>query len=200
MSDRVIELPPPDETGGLSLAATIRQRRSVRDFEERILTWAEIGQLAWAGQGITREARRLRSTPSAGALYPIELDVITRNGVFRYQVTAHALLQRAIGDVRTQLARAAYGQDWLAGAPCVFCVAAATARTARKYGARAERYVQLEAGHVAQNLLLMAVSSGFAGTPVGAFEDNAVARILDLGEGETPLYLLPVGLPSMSSA
>jgi SagB-type dehydrogenase family enzyme len=81
----------------------------------------------------------------------------------------------------------------------VFCIAAVTARTARKYGARAERYAQLEAGHVAQNLLLMAVGLGFGGTPVGAFDDDAVARTLNLGNGETPLYLLPIGLPSGSS-
>jgi SagB-type dehydrogenase family enzyme len=199
MSDRVIELPPPERTGGLSLAAAIERRRSTREFEERILTWNEIGQLAWAGQGLTHSAAGLRAAPSAGALYPIELDVITRIGVFRYQASAHTLLQRARGDVRAQLARAAYGQEWLAGAPCVFCVATVTARTARKYGARAERYVQLEAGHVAQNLLLMAVSLGFAGTPVGAFDDSAVARTLGLGTGETPLYLVPVGLASMST-
>jgi SagB-type dehydrogenase family enzyme len=199
MSDRAIELPRPDQDGGPSLIRAIRQRRSIRDFEERILTWSEIGQLAWAGQGLTNKAEGLRAAPSAGALYPIELDVITRGGVFRYQAMTHTVLQRATADVRAPLARAAYGQSWLANAPCVFCIAAVTARTARKYGARAERYAQLEAGHVAQNLLLMAVGLGFGGTPVGAFDDDAVARTLNLGNGETPLYLLPIGLPSGSS-
>jgi SagB-type dehydrogenase family enzyme len=195
----MIELPPPDRESGLSLTRAINQRRSVREFEERILTWSEIGQLAWAGQGLTQRAAGLRAAPSAGALYPIELDIITRGGVFRYQAAAHTVLQRATGDVRAPLARAAYGQSWLANAPCVFCIAAVAARTARKYGARAERFVQLEAGHVAQNLLLMAVGLGFAGTPVGAFDDDAVARMLDLGKGETPLYLVPIGLPSSSA-
>jgi SagB-type dehydrogenase family enzyme len=195
----MIELPPPDELGGISLARAIGRRRSVREYAERNLTWSDIGQLVWAAQGVTNNAVGLRTAPSAGALYPLELDVVTPDGVFRYQPTTHTLQQRTTGDVRADLASAAYEQSWLANAACVFSVVAVTERTARKYGTRAERYVQLEAGHVAQNVLLMAASLGLGGTPVGAFNDNAVARTLGLGKGETPLYLVPVGLPSTRS-
>ena len=198
-STRMIELPPPDELDGISLVRAIRERRSVRDFSERTLTWSDIGQLVWAAQGVTDDAMGLRATPSAGALYPLELDVVTPSGVFRYQPSTRTLRQRTTGDVRAALARAAYEQSWLANASCVFSVAAVMERTARKYGARAERYVQLEAGHVAQNVLLMAAGLGLGGTPVGAFNDNAVARTLGLDQGETPLYLVPVGLPSARS-
>jgi SagB-type dehydrogenase family enzyme len=195
-STRMIELPPPNAHGGISLARAIRQRRSVRNFAERTLTWGDIGQLVWAAQGVTNDAAGLRTAPSAGALYPLELDVVTPHGVFRYQPTTHTLRQRITGDVRAELAHAAYEQRWLTETSCVFSVVAIVERTARKYGARAERYVQLEAGHVAQNILLMAVGLGLSGTPVGAFNDNAVARTLGLDKGETPLYLVPVGLPS----
>ena len=195
----IIELPPPNELGGISLARAIRQRRSVRNFGEHTLTWNDIGQLVWAAQGVTDDAMGLRATPSAGALYPLELDVVTPHGVFRYQPTTHTLRQRMTGDVRAELARAAYEQRWLTDTSCVFSVVAVIERTARKYGARAERYVQLEAGHVAQNILLMAVGLGLSGTPVGAFNDNAVARTLGLDKGEAPLYLVPVGLPSARS-
>lgn len=195
-STRMIELPRPDERGGISLARAIRQRRSVRDYGERNLTWSEIGQLFWAAQGVTNDAAGLRTAPSAGGLYPLELDAVTSDGVFRYQPTTHTLQRRITVDIRADLARAAYEQSWLANAPSVFAVVAVTKRTARKYGTRAERYVQLEAGHAAQNILLMAASLGLGGTPVGAFNGNAVARTLGLGKGETPLYLVPVGLPS----
>jgi len=94
------------------------------------------------------------------------------------------------------LARAIRQRRWLANASCVFSITAVTERTARRYGTRAERYVQLEAGHVTQNVLLMAAGLGLGGTPVGAFNDDAVARTLGLDTGEIPLYLVPVGLPS----
>ena len=82
----------------------------------------------------------------------------------------------------------------MSGAPAVFIITAVYARTAGKYGnERAPRYVQMEAGHAAQNALLEAVALGLGAVPVGAFEDARVRTVLDLPEGEEPLYLIPVG-------
>jgi SagB-type dehydrogenase family enzyme len=76
----------------------------------------------------------------------------------------------------------------------VIAISAVTARTAGRYGAdRAVRYVALEVGHAAQNVLLEAVSLGLAAVPIGAFDDDQVARVLGLGISEAPLYLIPVG-------
>jgi len=55
--------------------------------------------------------------------------------------------------------------------------------------------VALEAGHAAQNVLLEAVSLGLGAVPMGAFADQAVRQVLDLPDGESPLYLIPVGRP-----
>jgi SagB-type dehydrogenase family enzyme len=66
-------------------------------------------------------------------------------------------------------------------------------RTTGKYGTRAERYVQLEAGHAAQNCSLQAVALGLGTVIVAAFDDARVKEALDLEEGEWPLCLLPVG-------
>jgi len=70
------------------------------------------------------------------------------------------------------------------------------ARTEAKYGPeRAIRYVHLEAGHAAQNVLLQAVALDLGGVPIGAFDDAAVADVVGLRDGEVPLYLLPIGHP-----
>jgi SagB-type dehydrogenase family enzyme len=91
---------------------------------------------------------------------------------------------------------AALGQEVVASAPVVFVLTGVIQRTERKYGSkRAPRYVMLEAGHAAQNLLLEATALGLGGTPVGAFDDAAVLRVLGLAGGELPLYLVPVGVP-----
>ena len=66
-------------------------------------------------------------------------------------------------------------------------------RTTSRYGRRGERYVHMEVGHAAQNLLLQAATLGLGATPVGAFDDAEVSRLLHLPVGETPLYLIPVG-------
>ena len=194
MPDR-IQLPPPDWLGGPLFELTLSHRRSVREFRARELTPTEIGQLLWAAQGITDKSSGLRTAPSAGALYPLEIDAVTRAGVFRYQPKSHALTQREEKDVRAELARTALGQECIASAPCVFAIVSVAARTTRKYGNRGIRYIHMEAGHAVQNLLLQAQALGLAGVPVGAFDDDEVARVLRTAPGEEPLYLVPVGWP-----
>lgn len=197
-ADHTIVLPEPRTRGERALEGLLAQRRSVRDFADTALGLAEAGQLLWAAQGIT-DPRGLRTAPSAGALYPLEVLLVAGRvdgvepGVYRYLPASHALGAVAGSDRRAALAVAAAGQSWLADAPVVFVIAADYARTARKYGERAGRYVPLEAGHAGQNLLLQAQALGLAAVVVGAFGDAAVARVLELEEGLTPLALIAVG-------
>jgi SagB-type dehydrogenase family enzyme len=81
-------------------------------------------------------------------------------------------------------------------APSVFVLAAVYERIERKYGAeRTPRYVHMEVGHAAQNLLLQATVLGLGGVPIGAFDDEAVHRTLGIPPDHEPLYLIPVGQP-----
>jgi len=93
------------------------------------------------------------------------------------------------------LQNAAWGQRAVGSAPAVFVFAALYQRTSKKYGKRATRYVDMEAGHACQNLLLQAVALDLGGVPIGAFRDKRVADVLELDRNETPLYLVPVGYP-----
>lgn len=191
-------LPSPRTEGQTSLEATLARRRSIREYLSRSLTQEQIGQLLWAAYGITavESGYDLRTAPSAGALYPLELYVLTKDGLSHYVAQGHQLRHLKSGDLRPALYRAALEQGSVRQAPAVFVVTALYARTTRKYGRRgAERYVQMEAGHAAQNLLLQATALGLGGVVIGAFEDGAVRNLLELSEKETPLYLIPVGHP-----
>ena len=188
-------LPPPRLDGLLSLEEALAARRSVRSFTPEPLTLEEIGQLLWAAQGIT-DPSGLRTAPSAGARYPLHVYVATAAGLARYVPEGHQLLRRGSTDLRADLKRAALDQEAIGEAPLVLAICAVVERTAERYGAeRAERYVAMEAGHAAQNVLLEAVSLGLGAVPIGAFDDAAVQRVLGLGDGEAPLYLVPVGRP-----
>jgi len=179
-----------------SLFATLEARRSTREFSPRVLEWKEIGALLWSGQGITDATLQLRTAPSAGALYPLELDAVTPSGVFRYHPEDHTVWERSREDSRPRLSAAAHNQACVSQAPCTFALSAVPSRTLTKYGERGTRYIQIEAGHVVQNMLLTACTLGLVGVPVGAFDDAAVSAVLDLSTSEVPLYLVPVGWPS----
>jgi len=69
----IIQLTDPNLKGPVSLEEALVKRRSVRQFSTEPLKRSQISQLAWAGQGITEPQRGLRTAPSAGAIYPIEL-------------------------------------------------------------------------------------------------------------------------------
>jgi SagB-type dehydrogenase family enzyme len=193
LQESLKQLPPPALQGAMSLEEAIAQRRSCRQFTDEPLTLAQLSQLCWAGQGITDSKGRFRAAPSAGALYPIELYIVTAAGVDHYEPADHRLRQHLAGDRRQALQQAALGQDAIGNAPACVAITAVVQRSARKYGARAERYCFIEAGHVAQNILLQATVLGLAGTPMGAFEDAKVAKVLKLPADQRVLYLLPLG-------
>jgi SagB-type dehydrogenase family enzyme len=179
----------------MSLEEAVNSRRSVREFATRPLTAEQLSQLCWAGQGITEPRTGLRAAPSAGALYPIELYLVTAEGVDQYVPHRHALTRHKEGDVRSSLQAACLDQECVGQASLAVVIAAVESRTARKYGQRAERYCLIEAGHVAQNILLQAVALGLGGVPVGACDDAKVARVLDLPKDHAVLYVLAVGQP-----
>jgi len=190
-----ISLPAPARTGRMTLEETLARRHSVREFDRRALSEPQLGQLLWAAQGITH-GDGLRTAPSAGALYPLELYVATAAGVFHYDPGKHQLQRISEADARPELWRAALEQNQVRDASAVFVIAAVFERTARKYGpTRAPRYVHMEVGHAAQNLLLQAVALNLAAVPVGAFHDDQVQKVLALPKDHEPLYLIPVGYP-----
>jgi SagB-type dehydrogenase family enzyme len=195
-----VALPPPRRDSDYPLERALAERRSVREFDAAALGLTDLGQLAWAAQG-ERGPGGHRTAPSAGALYPLELFVAVGNieglapGIYRYEPSAHRLAPVAEGDRRSQLADAALGQRWLAQAPAVFIIAGVERRIRAKYGERGERFMHIEAGHAAQNLLLQAVALGLGSTPVGAFSDAQLRSAAALPREAEPLYLLPVGKP-----
>ena len=192
---KAVALPAPVLEGKMSLEQAIGHRRSARRFTEQALTVKEIGQLCWSGQGITDPKRGLRTSPSAGALYPIELYVVTAEGVDRYLPARHELQQHLAGDQRKALQEAASGQPSVGAAPACIVIAGDIERSARKYRDRAERYCWLEAGHVAQNILLQATALNLAGVPVGGYDDTKTVEAIKLPKGWRVLYLLPLGHP-----
>ena len=193
-----LRLPEPQYDSEFSIEQSLFKRRSVRDYTDEPLTIGEVSQLLWAVQGIT-DSRGLRTSPSAGATYPLEIYLVAGNvlqlkpGVYRYRPSDHSLDKVTEDDVRADLAEAALMQTWMEDGAVMIVITAVYERTTRRYGERGIRYVHMEAGHAAQNLYLQATAMELGTVVVGAFQDDQVAGILQLSQDERPLYLIPVG-------
>jgi SagB-type dehydrogenase family enzyme len=193
-----IKLPEPRLTSNTSIEEALLKRRSIRTYKDVPASVAELSQILWAGQGIT-DRRGLRTAPSAGALYPLEIYVIAGNvrdlpaGVYQYRPNNHELARIVSGDKRSELSSAALGQRPIKTAAAVIVISAVYERTTGKYGERGIRYADMEAGHAAQNITLQAVALNLGSVMVGAFEDNEVKKIMQMAEREQPLYIIPVG-------
>ena len=174
-----IALPKPSVTGTVSLEEAIERRRSQRTFRPDPLPVGTIGQLLWAGQGVTSPDGK-RAAPSAGALYPLELYAVTAAEVMHYLPHGHRAETRATPDLRPELKAAALGQPPVGAAPVVIVVAAEPDRLRERYGAKTDAFTDLEAGHAAQNMLLQAVVRGLAAVPVGSLDGSRAARTLAL--------------------
>jgi len=192
------QLPRPQLDGQLSIERGLLGRRSVREYAAGALTLAEISQLLWAAQGITH-ALGLRTAPSAGALYPLEVYMVVgdvaelRPGVYRYDPRAHTLSAIAVGDKRAALSAAALEQTCVAEAATALVFCAVYRRTTVKYGERGVRYAHMEVGHAAQNVYLQAESLHLGTVVVGAFQDDKVRKVIGAAADEQPLCMMPIG-------
>jgi len=193
-----IKLPEPKYDSNTSVEKALRERRSIRVYKDEALALAEVSQILWAAQGITNPGG-LRTAPSAGALYPLEVYVVIGNvegvtkGVYKYKPHEHELVKVRNGDVRDELSVAALGQPWVREGSIVIVFSAVYERTTQKYGDRGIRYVHMEVGHAAQNVYLQAVSLNLGTVVVGAFRDDKVRKILNMPDEEHPLYIMPIG-------
>lgn len=194
---RIIQLPRPDTRGRETLEATIARRRSVRDFRKKKLELAEISQLLWAAQGITKGEGLYgyRASPSAGAMYPMEIYAATEDGLFHYRPVKHDLVRCSDVDERKRLAKLSLDQSCISQAPLDLILCTVYSRVTSKYGKHGVMYTHIEVGHVAQNVHLQAVAMGLGSVPIGAFEEEKVAKALALPADHEPLYIIPVGHP-----
>jgi len=189
---KTINLPEPVFEGNFSVERAISERRSVRAYSSKDLTVEAISRLLWAAQGVTG-SNGLRAAPSAGALYPLEIYLAKRDGLYRYIPEGHKLKKISDKNIKNDLALASRGQTFVEKAPIDIIICAVYERVTARYGKRGIRYTDIEVGHASQNVHLEAVSMGLSSVPVGAFDDDAVAKVLGLPVNEKPIYIIPVG-------
>ena len=187
-----------------TLGDALVSRRSRRTYADQPLSVEELATLLGASYGVTDRLagtpQALRSTPSGGALYPLEIYVACRRvegvaaALHHYDPLRHGLEELRPLAGEDELAALTPYEELVTGCAALVVVTGMLWRSRFKYGARAYRFTLMEAGHLAQTFLLAVEALGLASTPVGGFFDRRVDAFVGAdGIHETGLYLLPVG-------
>ena len=197
-------LATPVASGGMSLREALSRRRSSRAFGPREPSLEQLGALAWAAQGVTDPASGHRTAPSAGGLYPLDTYVLARAvdglpaGLYHYNIATVALERMPARPVDEVVRDGFFWQDWVCNAAAIVLLVAAFDRTLAKYGDRGYRLVLLDAGHAAQNLLLVAEQERLGACAVAGFCDDALAADLGIdGVDEAVVHSVVLGARSV---
>lgn len=188
----------------LPLADAVEARRSRRGFLPAAIGLGELTALLRTGYGVTGRGPgglQLRSAPSGGALYPLDVYVAALSvtgleaRIYRFDPLRDVLeVLDPVG--RSQLEPITPYPELVVESSAVVFLTATFWRSRFKYGQRGYRFALLEAGHVAQNVLLAATALGLASVPLGGFFDRQANDLLGVdGLHEAALYLIPLGRP-----
>ena len=205
-----IDLPDPSgiNLGGADLRTIIEERRSVRRYQDEMLSLEEISYLLWLTQGIkrvsTKSGMTLRTVPSAGARHPFETYLSINKvagiepGLYHFLADAHKLEVVTLGEaVNQSLTIATLDQQHVATSAVTFIWVAVPYRTSWRYGSRAYRYLYLDAGHVCQNLHLAAEAIDCGVCAIGAYNDDLVNALIGIdGVEQFAIYLASLGKKS----
>ena len=153
----------------MDLFEVIKRRRSVRAFEKRVIEEEKINVILEA----------CNAAPSAGDLQAYEIYLIRSEEKLR------------------ELAQAALGQDFIAGAAFALAFCAHPRRSAIKYGNRgSELYCIQDATIASAYAQLAATALGLGCVWVGAFDDSKVLQVIGASETLKPIAIIPIGYPA----
>jgi len=198
-----IQLPAPLPISS-SIDSALQERRSKRSFTGDPLTLEQLSTVLTAAASFTGVSAgyRYRTAPSGGALYPIEIYVLTHNtdsieaGLYHYQVADTSLELIRAGDLSKEVHEAANDQFSVGSSPATLIITSRWNRTITKYADRGYRYAYIECGAITQNIYLTTTSLKLGTCAVGAFDDEATNELLEIdGTEESALMIMPLGVP-----
>lgn len=199
-----IDLPASGEPTG-ELRKIIKKRESFRDFSKIPIDINTLSDILMYSSGIMRanpseSDNPFRAYPSGGAKYPIEVYplILSGNdiqaGLYHYNPLCHSLDILLQPVLPSELEGIWTIQEWFRKAAVIIILTAVFHRTTDKYGERGIKFPYLEAGHLVQNIHLLATSLEIGCCAIGLLNDSALIRLLDLNdEEEYPIYSVALG-------
>lgn len=188
----------------VGLRKVILKRRSERNFSNSFLKLDEMETIIGLSAGINNinleNNLQVRSWPSAGARYTLELYIFSSNvnGLekfsYHYNVKRNLLEKLFPLENPSDFFVEVSGQEWTKDAACIIAISSVFGRSRIKYGERGYRYSLIDCGHLGQNILLICTALGLKSCPIGGFLDSKLNESLELdGKNEAVIYLIAIG-------
>jgi len=130
----------------------LKKRTSVRRYSSKKVSISDLTAICEAARFI----------PVAGNIYTIRLIVVSDK------------------ESKENIAEASLGQDFVKDASFLIVVCSDLTLLKRSYGTKADIYGRQHAGAAIQNMLLKITELGLGSCWVGAFDENAIKRILKI--------------------
>jgi len=196
-----VELPP---TNGFLFNTFLKKRRSnTRFYKNKNLTLKKIAYILLCGYGLQKnpdypEQEEHRTVPSAGKRYPLEIYIILfkkidgcRPGAYHYNVKNHTLEPMFLKHFSREELKSFSPMEWIEDANGMICIGSVFHRSVDKYGSRAYRFILLEAGHSAQNMILAGTEDDINMVPLGGIREDNIEKALGLNiANERIVYVL----------
>jgi SagB-type dehydrogenase family enzyme len=168
-------------------------RRSTRRFAPGALALEELGALLQVVGGFVDVLEQadgpaaLKTSPSAGALHPVELYVHAQSvdglapGSYHFAPTRGGLEELGRGAGERRSLTAVGGQPWLAEAPALILFTAVIERLQWRYRSpRAYRDLLIGLGHLSQTALLLSSAMGLGAVFATAVCDEDLEQLIDI--------------------
>jgi len=199
-----IQLPKTKLKKNIYLKHVLISRKSERLFTNRSITLNQISMLLKYSCGnkestINELGDFTRFYPSAGGRYPLEIYLATSNisnlnpGLYHYNVKKHEL--EILLEKNTIYNISSFcGQEWIKQSNAILIISSIFERNKIKYGERGYRYACFEAGHIAQNIYLIATGQKLKCCAIGGFLDNKINNLIDIDKyQEAVIYMIAIG-------
>lgn len=185
----------------VSLESAIKNRATFRDLTGGHICKNELDRLVWAAYGNTHNDGRykLRTAPSAGATFPVEIYLVVErvdgvgNGIYRHDSKSEKLKSVREGEFLNSICRESLDQDFIPLSNIAFILVYNPLKIVPRYGRDSRTYALLECGHIVQNIFLMTVALGLGAVPVGAFSRKRLGSIIGIDDDREVLYMICIG-------
>lgn len=171
-----LALPGFAKDSPVTLDQALLKRATVRSYDgEARLSAEQLSRLLWATTGANRDDGH-RTTPSAMAVYPVDLYVALPEGVFLFEPKKHRLKKVKGEDIRAEIP--------LQGAFKKAAMLALYVVNTRKSGGSEGSWADLEIGCMVQNLFLKAEAEGLGSAVFALIRADRGGELMGLKSGQ----------------